>query len=356
MARTPENRCVPVSEWPEPDRAAWLRGQQPLDLLDATVGQANRWAPDTQKMIESSYGRWLGWLQLTGQLRDHETPGERAQPDRLRAYLEALKAANLADYTCARLIQQLGDALKVMAPDEDFAWVSRAGGRLHSSAKPSKDLRPRLRMADEVLQLGLDMMHAAKNDRFRTSLDRACLFRDGLLIALLTLRPIRSKNLTALTLDRHVVKRGDTWWLSLPPEEGKTGKELECLWPEQLASQLERYLDVHRPALLQCSTRGDQAGHALWVSKQGTPMTSDALSFQVKARTAEEFGEPINLHSFRHIAATTIATVDPDNTAHTAAILGHTDLEASDKHYNRGRTVAAGKRYHATLADVRRGL
>jgi hypothetical protein len=42
--------------------------------------------------------------------------------------------------TCSGRLQQLGDALKVMAPDEDFAWVSRAGWRLHSCAKPSRAL------------------------------------------------------------------------------------------------------------------------------------------------------------------------------------------------------------------------
>lgn len=83
--------------------------------------------------------------------------------------------------------------------------------------------------------------------------------------------------------------------------------------------------------------------------------SSDALSTQVKARTGEEFGEPINLHSFRHIAATTIATVDPANAAFIAAILDHTSFRASDKHYNRARTIDAARRYGAVLAEARTG-
>lgn len=353
MARNPENCCIPLGDWPKLDREAWQSAQEPADLLDPAVGQASRWSEATRQMIESGYGRWLGWLALVGELDPHERPWERATRDRVRRYLDALTAAELADYTLARRIQELSDGLKVMAPDQDFAWIGRGAWRIHAQAQPSKDLRPRLQPAERVLQLGLDMIQAADTDRFRGPVERACLFRDGLMIAFLTLRPLRSKNLTALTLGRHIQQRGDMWWVFAPGAEEKTGRDIECPWPQQLASALERYLEIHRPVLLRCSTKGPQAGEALWVSKQGTAMTSDALSYQVKSRTEEEFGEAINLHSFRHIAATTIATVDPENTAMVASILGHAGLHASDKHYNRGRTIDAGRRYQAELTAVR---
>lgn len=354
MARTPENRCVPVAEWPDADRLAWLRCQEPLDLLNPAIGQASRWSAATRTMIESSYGRWLGWLDLTGQLLGHEGPAERAQPGRLRAYHEALAAQGLADYTISGRIQQLGDGLKVLAPEHDFSWVSRAGWRLHARAKPSRDLRPRLRSADEVLQLAYDLMHAAEFDRFRTPIERACLFRDGLLIAFLVFRPLRRKNLASLELGKHVVQAGSDWLLHVPNDEGKSGIGLEVSWPTPLVEKLEHYLNVRRPTLRNCVRQGRQAQAELWVSKQGTAMSDDALWHQVRQRTRDEFGEAINLHSFRHIAATLIATEDPENAAFIAMILQHADLDASEKHYNRGRTIDAGKRYHAAMGAARK--
>ncbi len=353
MAVTPSNRCMPISEWPQKDRDAWMHALQPIDLLDPAVGQASRWSEATRKMIVIGYGRWLGWVDLTGELNSQEHPGARATQQRLRSYLAALEAAGLADYTVAGLLQQLGNALKVMAPEEDFSWISRAGWRLHASAEPSRDLRSRLRAADEVFRLGLQLMKAAEEGDFRRTAEQACLYRDGLTIAFLILRPIRSRNLTGLTIGTEVERRGEDWWLYLGPETSKSGRPFECPWPASLNAKVDRYLEVYRPALLRASRIGAEPGQAFWISAQGTQMTSAALSTQVKARTGEEFGEPINLHSFRHIAATTIATVDPANAAFIAAILDHTGFHASDKHYNRARTIDAGRRYGAVLTEAR---
>lgn len=354
MARTPENRCVPLGEWPEADREAWLRALDGTDVFNPAVGQALRWSPETRKMIVSGYGRWVGWLLINGELHSQELPAARATRDRVEAYFAALQHEGLADYTIAGRLLQLGDALKVMAPEDDFSWIRLAAWRLHSCARPSRDLRTRLRPADEVLQLGLDLMQAADHDRFRQPVERACLFRDGLIIAFLTLRPIRSKNLTGLALGVHVARRGHGWWVTVEEAEGKTKRGVEFPWPSRLSSALERYLDVHRPTLLNCSRRQAQAGEALWISTHGTAMTSHALGFQVKARTGDEFGEPINLHSFRHIAATTIATDDPDNATSIAAILGHASTGSSDRHYNRARSVDAGRRYQAVVEETRK--
>jgi integrase len=82
-------------------------------------------------------------------------------------------------------------------------------------------------------------------------------------------------------------------------------------------------------------------------------MTSSALSYQLKARTKEEFGTAINPHSFRHMAATTIATVDPENATFIAAILGHSSAGSSDRHYNRARTIDSGRRYQALITAAR---
>lgn len=304
-------------------------------------------------MIINGYGRWLGYLFLQGELHTQEQPGARATEARVRAYLAFLRGAGLADFTQAKRLQELGDALKVIAPNEDFSWVRKAAWRIHGCAEPSRDLRSRLRPADEVLQLGLDIMEAAEQDRFRTPTERACLFRDGLLISFLTLRPIRSGNLAALCVERELERRGAEWWVEFEECQGKTRRLLEFPWPAQQSIQLDRYLEIHRPRLQGCSRRGAPT-KALWVSKQGTGMTSSALSYQLKARTKEEFGEAINPHSFRHIAATTIATVDPENATFIAAVLGHSGAGSSDRYYNRARTVDAGRRYQAVLSQARK--
>jgi len=62
----------------------------------------------------------------------------------------------------------------------------------------------------------------------------------------------------------------------------------------------------------------------------------------------------VNPHTFRHIAATTIASVTPDNVTDIARVLGHTSLDVSEKHYTKARTVLAGRAYQETIVSLRR--
>jgi len=343
-----------LDDWPLADRRAWEVALQPADPFDPLVGYAMRWSASTRQFVEGGYGYWLGWLQASGQLHPEEDPSDRATRERVPRYLEVLQSSDLSDFTCAGRIKALADALTAIARTEDWGWIRRASSRLHDAAKPSRDLRSRLRPADEVLQLGLDMMEAAHNGRFRGPVERATLYRDGLMLGLLLLRPLRMKNFTALSLGRHVEKRGSTWWITIPADEEKTGKGLDIHWPEQLVVGLETYLATYRPRLLECSKTEPAAEiSALWVSKQGTMMGDAAIAFQVGARTEEEFGEAINPHTFRHIAATTIATVDPGSSADIAGVLGHSSLRTADKHYNLARTVDAGRLYADTITTQR---
>ena len=85
-------------------------------------------------------------------------------------------------------------------------------------------------------------------------------------------------------------------------------------------------------------------------------MGSAAISFQIRDRTKEEFGKAINAHTFRHIAATTIATASPQRAQDIMAVLGHASMSASEKYYNRAGLISAGASLHASIADLRKGL
>jgi integrase/recombinase XerD len=345
----PARRCTPVTDWPEADQAAWRIALAPQDPFEPEAGFASRWAPSTRRKIETGYGRWLGWLERSELLDPCSTPASRVTRERVRAYLAMLQAMQCAPYTVANHLQDLGDALRAMAPSGDWAWILKAAGRVHQQARPIKDFHARMRPAEEVLQLGLDLMDAAEHQRFRTPHDRAVLFRDGLTLAALIHRPLRIMNFAAITIGRNLQRRGDKWWLSFSKEEVKTKRPLECTWPEALYEQLDHYLDVHRPALLDGAE-----SEALWVAKGGAGMSTTVLAYRITKRTEDEFGKSINPHMFRHIAATTIATDDPENITGVAGVLGHSTLETSEKHYNKAKMVDAGRRYQSTVKSARK--
>jgi integrase/recombinase XerD len=345
---------IRVADWPDADRAAWLAAQRPRDPLDPGVGIAGRWKSSTRRLIEEGYGHWLGWLHRTGKLDLDSDPADRASRERVGLYLEMLRNSGLAPYTVAGRLHHLGDALRTIAPDRDWIWLLRGSSRLHNSATPTRDRAACLRPAQDVRALGFDLMHAADHDRFRTNLDRATLFRDGLLIAFLVVRPFRSRNLHDIEIGRQL-QRGDTGWLlSIDPSETKTGVALNCSWPADLTDKLDRYISVHRPVLLACRLKPMVTLEALWISRHGTAMTTHAIAYEIKSRTETEFGQPINAHSFRHLAATTIAIANPGGAADIKMVLGHEASRTGEKHYNHAGMVDANRGYQRTLDVLRR--
>ena len=352
--RTSGRRAVPVCEWPPADQAAWLLANQAKDPLDDRAGYAQRWRPATRKLVQDGYGYWLDWLARSGQLAPADAPGTPATPERLRAYQEAMQAVGLAPHTVATRVQQVGNALSAIAPEQDWGWLRRGASRLHSRATPTRDKRVGLQPAEDVERLGRDMMQAAEHDRFRAKVERAVLFRDGLLLAMLVARPLRRANVTATEVGRHLQRQGDGWWLCFTGNEMKSHKPFACSVPAGLTAQVDRYLDVHRLVLLACSRKGPAPTAALWISKQGTHMTSAAIAYQITARTREEFGKPINPHRFRHIYATDTAILTPSDVGSIRSGLGHTDLRISERHYNLARMVDAGKRYDTTIDTFRK--
>ena len=349
----PESRCTPLAEWPRLDRDAWQIALEPADPLDLSVGYAQRWAENTRRVTQNGYGHWLAWLARTGQLEPLTAPGERVTQERVRAYLEMMRKAGLADNTCAGRLQQLCNTLRAIAQQQDWTWIHRASSRIYATAVLVRDPTERMQPSEAVLALGHDLMHAAEHDRFRTALDRATLFRDGLLLAFLVQRPFRLANLASLAFGEHLQKIGPEWHIYVPGRETKTGEAIGCLWPASLHAALESYIEVYREELLRTSKMPKRVS-ALWISRHAKSMCPAAISVQIKLRTGEDFGKTINPHIFRHIAATTIATSNPEGSMDIKGVLGHATIATSEKHYNRATRRGAFKDYQTTVDELRR--
>ena len=345
----PNGSRLPFAEWPEADRAAWQVALMPADPLEPAIGYASRWKPSTRKLIVDGYSSWLAWVAASGKLDPTSTAAARTTRPLVRAYLDELEASELAPYTIALRLQNLGNALRAIAPGHDWSWVNRGAGRIHCRATPTRDRGAILQPAEAVLKLGFDLIHAAEHDRFRTTLERATLYRDGLLIIALLHRPLRSRNFHSIEIGTGLHRRGDRWFLETDASEMKGGRHQEAAWPSLLAEPLDRYIAVHRPVLIACTRKNLPPTNALWISNHGTRMTTHAISFQIRSRTEAEFGKPINPHSFRHLAATTIATADPEGVLDIQAVLGHASPATGEKFYNKAKMVDAGRRYQQTL-------
>jgi integrase/recombinase XerD len=348
------NRCLPLDEWPALDRAAWNAALQPGDVLDPG-GVAIVWAITSQQLIVNGYGRWLTWLIMNGVLDPLMPPAVRVVPERLRAYAADLRAT-VGSFTVATRIQQLGNAMRAMAPEQNWRWILRAAGRLRARAVSVRDKRRSLQSPEKLVALGMTLMAQADDPASGRPAERAAGYRDGLLIALLAQLPMRGRNLRSILGGQHLIRRGTEWWLEFAAAETKTRRQhLEFPFPPDLVPQLQRYMEVYRPVLL---ARGDRQTDApltaLWVSKQGRQMGYAAIGHQVRQRTQQAFGIALSPHRFRDCAATAIAINAPEQVRLILPILGHTTLKTSERYYNQAGSLEAGRRYSRTIAALRR--
>jgi integrase len=345
--------CLPSPEWPEPDRLAWAEALRPTDAFDLVQRPATSWRPKTRQSVENGYGRFLTWLAAQDLLDPETTPGSRITRDRVRAYRTEL-ARTVADYSVVARIAQLGQALRVMAPEQDWGWIRRGSERLGAKAVPVRDKRARMQPAHEVLQLGLDLIEKANRDPYLPPVMRAKIYRDGLIIAFLILRPLREANLGDLDLDLHLLEVGAGWDVTFGDNETKQKRGMEMSWPEQLSDELACYLEVHRPVLLACTRKNLPPTRRLWISGHGTAMTYGAIALQVKARTKVAFGVEINPHLFRDIVATYIATHTPEQADDIALVLAHSNQRTSERHYNHAGRLRATDRLQEIVAAKRK--
>ena len=125
-------RCLPLAEWPEPDRVAWAAAHHRGGLLDDD-GLAASWAPATSAIIAGGYGRFLSFLAQTGDLDPHAIPSNRVSRARVEAYVAELRERNHSSTVAGRLLQ-LVRAAAVMAPNTDWIWLRRIRARVHRMA------------------------------------------------------------------------------------------------------------------------------------------------------------------------------------------------------------------------------
>jgi len=349
----PTNRCLPVEEWPVRDRDAWDSATEAGDLLEVG-GPASQWSAANHKKTSKGYGRFLTWLDGEGLLSSSCSPADRVTQEHVAAYVESLSARNRG-YTVPDRIQELYDAIRVMAPDRDWAWLRRIGAAIRARTRPAKSKRERIQPPHLLADLGMRLMAQADSATDLTLLQRAVLFRDGLMIALLAYRPLRISNLVAITIGRHLVRQGIGYWLRFEAEEMKSRRMLEVTIPPELLPALERYLEHYRMLLLTGGNRRFPATtEALWVSETATPMAVISMHNRIRRHTKAAFGVAVSPHLFRDSAATAIAIDGPTHVRAIMPILGHATLATSENHYNQARSLDASRRHIEIIASLKR--
>jgi integrase/recombinase XerD len=347
--KAPARACLPLESWPEMDLRLWRAACEPVDLLALEDGgrRAQHARASNDKAVKG-YGRWLTFVAMREPDVLALAPGARITPARVSAYVGELQALGNGSGTILARLQELGEVAKVMGPGLNWGFINRIAAKIRARHRPVRD-KGNLRLSEELLDLGLRLIGEAAHKNL-TPRQSATMHRDGLLIAFLSLVPLRRKNLARLTLGVNLIDLDGAWLLVLEEAETKTHQLHEALWPDDLVAPLTLYLERHRPHLASLTGRwAKPVGDLLWVSSDGSPMTEMAIYDRIRARTKQAFGEALNPHLFRDAAATTLAIADPEHVRVAAPLLGHRTFATTEKYYQQATAMQAHRTYVAVL-------
>jgi integrase/recombinase XerD len=343
---------MPLHLWPEADLRAWQAATAAVDPFADNGGERAYMRPHSNRRLQSSYGRWLTFLELSGDLKQSLEPAKRIRKDTVEHFVRALQALGNMPSTIALRLTDLLLMARLFEPTADWGFIARLADRVRARESKPRNKRLYLRGSDELYNLGLELMESAGQQS--TSARAASRFRDGLMIALLALIPLRRKNFVQLRLGTELKKLDGRWVVKISGLTTKTHAPLDFDWPEELAGSLETYLEVHRPVLLARRYRWfTRAGDHLWVAQSGSPLTEMALYDSVRKRTRVAFGAAMNPHAFRDAAATTLAIHDPEHVRVAAPVLGHRSLSTTEKYYNKATSLDAHRRYTDAVSRLR---
>jgi integrase len=335
-------RGLALDAWPEPDRIAWSEAIAEGDIFDGR-GPAARWAPTTRSAVIAAYGRWLGFLAASEPLVLAAHPVERLTQDRLARYLDHL-AETAGTVGCHMFFAKLRDAVRVMFPGKAPPHLPRFVARLERECRP-RSMAARVVTTQRLMALGKKLMKQAVGADGKIT--DIITYRDGLMIGLLAVRPVRRRTFSLMRVRSHLRRVGDEWRMIFAGSETKSGRPFEASVPEWIVPFLERYLLEVRPMY-----SGAAQHDGLWAGTKGRPLTDKAIYCIVTERTRAAFGQPVNPHLFRACAATTIAILDPARIGIAGELLSHASITTTHAYYNKASSVEASRLYASVLAEL----
>lgn len=345
----PARRSIKLDDWPAGDRTAWTEALARGDVLDGR-GRGASWAAVTRKTNGLHYGRWLGYLAYVGDLEPEAAPADRVTPENVANYVRHLDAiGTVAPRTQVSMLVGLKEVIRAMAPGRDWRWLQDLCNRLNRAAKPSTEKARRIRPTAEIYGTALDGL--ARLAKGPLDLERCLEYRDHLMLAFLAARPLRTKNFVSLEIDRHLIRFGERWLITIPAAETKTRADIEFWLPADLAGWLNLYLDKVRPRFpdAECTRQ-------LWLHEKGAALPTIFLYRRIVSLTQRLFGQAINPHLLRDCAATTLSFEAPDSPRVAAALLSHRSAATTERHYRQARSLDAGRVLNGILARVKAEL
>lgn len=261
-------------------------------------------------------------------------------PQGVSAYVAELqgRVRSVTIYNC---VHKLRRAAELLSGKKEFSWLVEIERDL-KFVMVSRSKFARVVFTDRLVEAGLDLIERAR--ALPNSIKQARMVRNGLMIAILAVCPIRLKNFAQLEIGKSFQWIEGAWWIILKARNTKSDRWDERRLPAFLTPYIEEYIRNARTALL--AVQSD----TLWISSTtGAALTKNNLGSLISKITKAVIGVDVSPHLFRTAAATTAASKGSNLPKLAAGVLGHIDGRITELHYNRAKASDAAKSYAGIL-------
>ena len=343
MSKMSNKICaLPFSDWTEADRQAWLKACSAPERL-RPGGAAARLKPSTRTSLMRAYGYLLEFCRRNELLGEHSAAAGHVTPEIMEAFLGELYH-RVGSVTRMVYISKIRAMAAMLAPKRDSSWLADIEADLAYEARPRPKYH-RIVSTERLVRVGLDLIRRGETSEHLTLLARARLVRDGLMVALLALCPIRLGNFARLQIGEQIRLVGEWWWITLKGPETKSDRPDDRPIPAILAEAMHRWVRVWRPVF-------HPSTNALWPSIKGGALAYTYVGHVLTETTRRELGVAINPHLFRDCGVYTVATHAGERMGIACGLLQHADPRSTEKNYNKGAMFTAAARYQQIVDEL----
>ena len=316
----------------------------------------------TLKRYRQDYGHWLSFILRNRPELFDVPPTHRVREAVVRAFIEETRtrpscrrktgaeAQTVSPRTLANHLEGLYIVMRAFNAERDLSWLKLGARRIYVQSDPYSLKAPIPLTASEIRTWALRRLSKVHEDHDADPIARAVAFRQALSIGLLISAPERLRAFIGLTVEQVNFIAGDLLRLDFPAEATKNNKDRSIPVHGALVGWLRIYLDHYRMVLL----RG-ASSDALWISRDGGPLTYDGFGAGLELVMKREFGLRLRPHAFRAIAASSTAEMLPEQVRIIREILGHATLEVAERHYIRVTNVRACRSLQEVVSGLRKG-
>jgi integrase len=339
--RSGKPRSWRVHEWPAPDREKWGEAFARRSIILPAKSAAHL-GTKSQTTLEQAYGMFLDHVaRVSGPfcLQRQSRPIEFLVPRHVENY-DAELAIRVGSVTRYESICKLRRAAQILDPERDLSWLREIERHLASLRKPA-DKRHRMVESRILLNAGLRLMDQQGG---KLTAMRAIKFRDGLMVALMSLCPIRLTNFANLRIGADFRYIGANWWITLPAASTKTRRGDDRMVSGLLTQSINRYVEVIRPVV-------KPDNEQLWVGFSGRPLSYSGVQRCITKAAEDLTGIRVSPHLFRACAATTAYVLAPHLSNLPSSLLQHADPSVTQKHYNKAPAAVYAERFRKLVEE-----